>query len=147
MKTASRYVLVLVTLVLVSAPAEAQYRGGGGRPRGGRVAEMRDRMEMVRACPVGAMWSILSFETELTDEKRAAFKTALAHAWTQRRHILVFGEEHKLWGEAKRKMANLEKGTVTQLKSMMEKDQWKAYEKALKFLNKQTRIQVPGRGR
>ena len=154
MKTASRYVLVLVTLVLVSAPAEAQYRGGGGRPRGGRVgfdpdarAEMRDRMEMVRVCPVGAMWSILSFETELTDEKRAAFKTALAHAWTQRRHILAFGEEHKLWGEAKRKMANLEKGTVTQLKSMMEKDQWKAYEKALKFLNKQTRIQVPGRGR
>ena len=44
-------------------------------------------------------------------------------------------------------MANLEKETVTQLKSMMEKDQWKAYEKALKSLNKQTRIQVPGRGR
>ena len=157
MTTFSRISFVAVILMVVSAPILAQFGGGrggrGGGGRGGRggfdseaMEEMRDRMETVRTCPMELMWTVISFEMDLTDGQRAPLRAALAQIWTQRRGILAFGQEHELWDEAKRKMKDLDKQTKSTLKSMMEKDQWKAFEKAFKSLAKQTRVQSP-RGR
>jgi len=145
----------LLALLLLFGVTEtaAQRRGGGmggGRGGGGggfdgeKMREMRTKMEALRTCPVDMMWAALSFEIEMTEEQRVQVAATMKDAWRQRHDVFAFSQEHDAWNEGGKRMRDLKKKTDQRVKAVLEKDQWKAYEKALKKSQKAVRQEVPG---
>jgi hypothetical protein len=146
--------MMMAGLMLLASSGEAfaQGRGGGfgrGGGRGGgenseKMREMRTKMEALRVCPVEVMWTVLSFDIVLTDEQHPRLMKTFRSAWDRRRDVFAFSEEHEAWGEGKKRLRDLKKQTDAMIKSVLTKDQWKAYEKAVKKIEKSTRPESPG---
>ena len=152
MKNSWRWTIaVLGLIVIVSVTGTTAQRGGSGRGRGSggfdraRMQEMRTKMEALRACPIDGMWATLSFEIEMTEEQRVEVAATMKEAWINRRDVLSISEEHDAWDEGRRRMRDLKKKTDARVKVALEKDQWKAYEKAFKKVQKSMRAEMPGR--
>lgn len=148
----SRCILIagLICLIGASIPdvVEGQRRGGfgGGRGQDGEaMMAMRTKMEALRACPVDAMWAVLSFEVELTDKQRAGAASTMKDAWKMRRDVFAFSEKHDAWDEGRKRMRDLRKKTDARLRAALDEEQWKVYEGALKNAEKAVRQLMPGR--
>ena len=146
--------MMIAGLMLLASSGEgfAQGRGGGfgrGGGRGGgesseKMREMRTKMEALRACPVEVMWTVLSFDVVLTDEQHPRLMKTFRNAWARRGDLLAFSEEHEAWAEGRKRLRDLKKQTNGMIKSVLTKDQWKVYEKAVKKFEKKTRPEAPG---
>jgi hypothetical protein len=145
--------LVLCTmlgLTLGAGDVTGQRRGGFGGGRGGgfdreAMQEMRTKTEAIRACPVDMMWTTLSFEIEMSEAQRSKIAPMIKEAWTMRSDVFAFSAEHDAWNEGRKRMRDLKKKTDSRIKAVLAKDQWKAYEKALKKLQKAVRQEMGGR--
>lgn len=146
--------MMMAGLMILASSGEgfAQGRGGGfgrGGGRGGgesseKMREMRTKMEALRVCPVEVMWTVLSFDIVLTDEQHTRLMKTFRNAWDRRRDVFAFSEEYEAWAEGKKRLRDLKKQTDAMIKSVLTKDQWKVYEKAVKKVEKTTRPEIPG---
>ena len=132
------FAVALLIVGLMSA--EAQFggrRGGGGRGggRGGDMGipeEMRDRMEALRAFPVEAIWTGLSFGVDLPDSQLIMIKPVIADAWAKRNGILEIAKKDNTWKQAKEVLEDLKKDVDKKLEVILTKDQRKKLKKLVK---------------
>ena len=136
------FAVALLIVGLMSA--EAQFgggRGGGGKGggrgggRGGDMGipeEMRDKMEALRAFPVEAIWTGLSFGVDLPDSQLIAIKPVIADAWTKRNSVLEIAKKDNTWKRAKEVLGELKEDVDEKLEVFLTKGQRKKLKKLVK---------------
>ena len=122
--------LSLSIIMLISTQANAQ-RGGFGGGRGGRggfdrgqMEQMRARAETMQRADVAWLWTVMSFNMDLSDVQTGSMKNVLKSTWTTKQTYISDALERDAdWKAMAEEMEEVEKLMNKQIEGILTKDQ------------------------